>query len=92
MTDNRLAFSTGYTPPETKVCIRCFKEFDDPLYVTCQVCRDRDRPAEYFIDPSLLEEQQANAKRAQARGAEEYIHEDELAKDEALTREVNSNF
>jgi hypothetical protein len=48
MTDNRLMFSTGYTPPETQVCQRCFKEFDDPLYVTCQVCREGDKLADFF--------------------------------------------
>jgi NMD protein affecting ribosome stability and mRNA decay len=42
MTDNRLIFSTGWTPPTPKKCIRCGVEHDSQLYLLCTDCRQDD--------------------------------------------------
>ena len=37
--DNRLQFSTGWTPPDRKYCRRCGQPHTDPLYFNCEKCR-----------------------------------------------------
>jgi hypothetical protein len=40
--DNRLQFSTGYTPNLQKRCVRCGKLHDEQLYWLCASCRLQD--------------------------------------------------
>ena len=40
--------TTGYTPPEKKICVRCQGVNDDPLYLLCANCRAGNELAEYF--------------------------------------------
>ena len=53
--DNRLQFSTGYTPPIIKHCIRCNGICDSELYQLCAICREGDRLAAWFDDPEAEE-------------------------------------
>jgi hypothetical protein len=42
--------TSGYTYPEPKVCIRCGGPNDCALYSLCQICRDGDALAAFFLD------------------------------------------
>ena len=46
MTD--LMFSTGFTPQDKKVCIRCQGVNDNPLQQLCDTCRKGDILADFF--------------------------------------------
>ena len=41
---------TGYTYSEPKYCIRCHRLHEDTLYQLCQVCRDGDELAQWFVE------------------------------------------
>lgn len=45
--DDRMMFSTGWTPPVEKICIRCGKKHMSQLVMICFECRAKERIAEH---------------------------------------------
>jgi hypothetical protein len=45
--DNRLQFSTGWTPTPTKYCIRC-QRIHESARMLCEVCEEGDRLSALF--------------------------------------------
>lgn len=53
----------GWTPPTPKKCIRCNGSNDSELYQLCQLCRDGDELAAYFLE-ELEDDRRADKDRA----------------------------
>jgi hypothetical protein len=68
----------GLTYPGRKRCARCLRFNDNPEYALCDTCRNGDILTEYFTDDEGLIE-----------AARKIREEDELWRDEQLTREIN---
>jgi hypothetical protein len=47
--------TTGYTPPEKKVCVRCLGPNPDTLYQLCPSCRAGDELELIFTDFEYLD-------------------------------------
>ena len=51
--DDRLMFSTGYTPETVKRCKRCERVMESTIYELCDVCHEGDLLAVYFKEHEL---------------------------------------